>query len=82
MATYKKRPAFFETEEGLEVRKVLIKMAADPVFNTEASYSANTEVYPDNQIPFVNKHMEYLRTHPAINPRHYIANLRLMTRRK
>lgn len=82
MPTYKKKPPFFETEEGLEIRQVLIKMAADPAFNTLASYSANTETYPDNQIPFVNKHMNYLRTHPATDPRHYIANLRLMTRKK
>ena len=82
MATHKKRPPFFETEEGLEVERLLIAMVADPVYNTGTSYSTNTEAYPDNQIPFVNKHMEYLRTHPAINPSHYIANLRLITRKR
>jgi hypothetical protein len=82
MPTYKKKVDFFETTEGQEAKKVLRAMVTDAAYNTESSYSANDTLYPDNVIPFVNKHMEYLRNHPATNPRHYIANLRLMTRKK
>lgn len=76
-----KRPAnFFETEEGLELITLLSKMVESEAYNTEPSYSADTASYPDNNIPFVDKHKNYLRTHPSIVPEQYIANLRLMTR--
>lgn len=80
MATYKRKPDFFETAEGVQVMVMLRAMAEDTAYNTESSYSANTGLYPDHLIPFVNKHMEYLRTHPSTDPDHYLANLRLMTR--
>lgn len=79
MAT-KKRIDFYTSEAGLEARDLLIKMAADNGFNTQAIYSANSEQYPNNLIPFVDKHMAYLNVHPDIEPRDYISNLRLMTR--
>lgn len=82
MATLKKKINFFESEIGEETLQLLIAMTKDNTFNTSASYSANITRYPDNSMPFVDKHMNYLSTHPAIDPRHYIANLRLMTRKK
>ena len=57
-------------------------MSANDAFKTEASYSANAIVYPDNLIPFVDKHMNYLKQHQNINPEHYLSNLRLMTKIK
>ena len=80
MSKYKKKTDFFETEDGVEVVRILKQMSLDDTYNTRSSYSANTEVYPDNLIPFVQKHVDYLRAHPAVNPRQYIANLRLRTR--
>lgn len=80
MATYKKRPNFFESDEGITFIKALADMAKDSDYNTEASYSANTGLYPDNIMPFVNKHIDYIKSHPTIDPRHYLANLRLMTK--
>lgn len=80
MPTLKRTVKFFESEEGLEIEKLLQNMAADMAFNTQSSYSANSTLHPDNLISFVEKHMNYLNLHPAINPREYIANLRLMTR--
>jgi len=82
MSTKKKAINFFESEEGLEVLSTLKSMALDGAYNTQASYSANTVTYPDNSIPFVDKHMNYLRAHPATDPRQYLSNLRLMTRIK
>jgi len=82
MTTYNKKVKFLDSEEGLEVERILRTMAMDDSYNTESSYSANSERYPDNLIPFVDKHMNYLSTHPSTDPRHYISNLRLMTRVK
>ncbi len=80
MATAKKRQDFYNSEEGVQVRSALKNMEADPTFNTTASYSVNTASYPNHSMPFVDKHMQYLNTHPSINPDHYLANLRLMSR--
>lgn len=76
----KKRQDFFTSEEGMQVRSALQSMEANPLFNTVASYSVNTASYPDHSMPFVDKHMQYLNSHPSINPDHYLANLRLMSR--
>jgi hypothetical protein len=82
MATYKKRPDFVTSEEGLEFIEGLRLLLADSAYNTEPGFSANTELYPDHSIPFVNKHIDYIRNHPTTDPRHYLANLRLMTRKR
>lgn len=80
MPTYKKKPDFFETEEGIEARRALQAMVSNPAYATKATYSPNTELYPDKQVPFIDKHMSYLKSHPATNPSQYLSNLRLMTR--
>jgi hypothetical protein len=80
MPTHKRKSDFFETDEGVEVEQALRKMAIDLQYNTASSYSANSEQYPDNLIPFVEKHKAYLRNHPTTDPWHYLSNLRLMTR--
>lgn len=80
MPTLKKRVKFFDSSEGAEVKQTLTVMATDIRYNTGTSYSANAERYPNNRIPFVDKHMNYLNDHPGIDPYHYIANLRLMTK--
>jgi hypothetical protein len=80
MSSTQKRPSFYETPEAIEAEKLLIEMSKDSAYNTGTSYSADGEMYPDHQRPFVDKHMEYLRSHPAMSPQHYLANLRLMTR--
>ncbi len=65
--------------EDAHVREALIKMDQDPNLNTRSmSFSANTELYPDNQMPFVDKHMAYLMQRPKLDPEQYLANLRLM----
>jgi len=64
------------------VRERLQAMEADPLFNTPSSYSANGELYPDHQIPFVEKHLDYLMNHPKLDSRQYLANLRLMVKKR
>lgn len=62
-----------------EVREKLQEMENDLSLNTRAtSYSANSTLYPDNQIPFVEKHIAYLMDHPKVDYSQYLANLRLM----
>ncbi len=82
MPILKKKIDFFNSAEGVEVEQLLRSMVADSTYNTKSSYSANSGLYPDNLMPFVDKHMNYLISHPAINIRHYISNLRLITRIK
>ncbi len=82
MAVQRKKNDFFESEEGAVIVRTLELMAKDATYNTTSSYSANSVLYPDNLIPFVDKHLNYLRTHPTTNPHYYVANLRLMTRIK
>ena len=78
--SYKKRPNFYESDEAAGVEQILKAMQSDVRYSTDSSYSANTEKHPDNSINFVDKHMEYLHTHPGVDPTHYIANLRLITK--
>jgi hypothetical protein len=82
MAINQKRANFFASEEGVIALEILKDMAADKGYKTGPSYSANSMVYPNNLIPFVDKHMHYLRDHPNLDSRHYISNLRLMTKIK
>lgn len=61
-----------------EILDALRLMEADPKCKTEAAYRANSDLWPDNRIPFSNNHLAYLKSHPNLNPKHYLANLRLM----
>jgi hypothetical protein len=79
MAT-KQRTGFLESQEGKDIRAMLQRMTTDQTYNTASSYSANTVLYPDSQIPFIDKHMNYLSTHPKLEPGKYIANLKIMSR--
>lgn len=67
---------FLDSEEAVEIRKTLKSMMADPAFNTKAMYSPAA----GGEVPFVDKHMEYLSVHAGLNVEHYLSNLRLMTR--
>jgi hypothetical protein len=76
------RCSFFDSEEGRKVSHLLEHMVDDSMYNTASSYSANSSLYPDNLIPFVDKHMNYLNSHPKLDAGMYLANLRLMTKIK
>jgi len=80
MPIYKKRSSFTDDTEMVEVQDMLSTMVGNSGYNTKPSFSADILRYPDNQIPFIDKHMSYLMTHKGINAQHYIANLKLMTR--
>jgi len=80
MSLTKKKNNLFESEEGVRIKQTLQFMVGSSVYNTEPSYSANTVVYPNNLIPFVDKHLSYLNSQPSVDIEHYLANVRLMTR--
>lgn len=80
MATLKKRSNFVESEEGIDIIRILEEMMANSSYNTVSIYNANSLLYPDNRMSFVAKHVSYLNAHPNLDPKTYIANLQLMTR--
>jgi hypothetical protein len=80
MQTLKKKSRTFDAEETADIKKELERMVTSDLYNTESSFTANETQYPDNLIPFLDKHMNYLNAHPSLEVSKYIANLRLMTR--
>ena len=80
MSLPKRALDFIDSPEGIAIRRQLEKMETDALYNTSSSYSAKTEIYADNLIPFVDKHINYLIAHPSLNPTLYLANLRLKTK--
>jgi hypothetical protein len=80
MALQKSRKGFLDTEEGQEIKSNLQLMVGSASYNTEAGYSTNAVLYPDNLIPFVDKHINYLINNPRLEPRKYLANIKLITR--
>lgn len=77
MPTVKRKTDFFTTQEGAEIEAELRRMAADSNYKTDPSYSANAD---DHLISFVEKHKHYLMQHQSLDPRHYLSNLKLMTK--
>ena len=61
-----------------EALQMLQEMLDDDSYRTVSGYSIDAETYPDNSIPFIEEHMNYMKKHPHIDPAHYLSNLRLM----
>jgi len=59
-----------------EIRAALVAMERDGGLLTERGYA--DALFPDDVVSFVEKHVAYLRSHPKINPKGYLANLRTM----
>ena len=68
--------------EDQDIRDALKSMEIDGSLHTSSSYSANSVLWPDNQISFTEKHVAYLKAHPALKPEHYLSNLRLKIRKR
>jgi hypothetical protein len=74
--------ALVQRLEDANVRQRLIDMETDPLLHPQSSsYSANAMLYPDGQMPFVEKHVAYLMDHPQLDPDRYLSNLRLMLKK-
>jgi hypothetical protein len=80
MAMQKTRKGFIDTQEGRDAKQMLQSMVGDSAYNTSSSYSTNSLLYPDNLIPFVDKHMNYLINHPSLEAGKYLANIKLITK--
>ena len=65
-----------------EITAKLEEMQSDPNMVTKSSYSPAAVDYPDNQMPFVQVHLTYLKKHQKINPAHYISNLEIMIKQR
>ena len=65
-----------------DARDALTAMQDDPALITESRYSPLAVDYPDNQLPFVEIHMAYLRKNKAVNPSAYISNLGIMIKKR
>lgn len=65
-----------------EIVAVLTSMEENPTLITEPGFRANSEVWPDHIIPFVDNHLDYLKTHRGVTAQHYLSNLRLQLRRR
>jgi hypothetical protein len=76
------RAAMGQRLDDADAERKLRDMLTDLSLNTGASYSANSDLYPDNKIPFVEKHMAYLMEHPKLEVDHYLSNLRLMLKKR
>lgn len=61
-----------------ETAAELKAMVEDPKMITKSGFSPNSELWPDNRIPFVEVHLSYLKTHKNVDPKNYLSNLRLM----
>lgn len=75
-----RRKSFLESQEGQDARQTLQQMTLDSSYNTVATYTADGLTYPDNLMPFVDKHINYLIAHPNLEVRAYVANVRLKSR--
>ena len=80
MPTAHRKQDFFESPEGIALKAKLVHMDTSEGYQTKASYSPNSDLYEDNLIPFVDKHLNYIRSHPSLDPDQYIANLQILTR--
>ncbi len=54
----------------------------DPTMKAESIYSPTATGWPGNRLPFVERHLAYLRTHKTVNLEHYISNLALMIKKR
>ncbi len=80
MPTLKKKDYLLDNPEGEMVTKALTDIDTSDLYNTGPSYSADGITYPNNLIPFIDKHLNYLRKNQSVNPQEYLSNLRLMTK--
>lgn len=78
----KKRPGFYDSPDGIKVRARLIDMLGNDGYATASTYNANAIKYPDHRMPFIDKHMQYLENHPAVDIEQYLSNLKLISRKK
>ena len=73
-----RQQAFFKSDAAQIARIELNLMMNDPKYNTRETFSSRES----RGMTFLDKHMKYLSEHPKLDPRHYIANLKLMSKKR
>jgi hypothetical protein len=68
--------------DEIQLTATLQAMQDDPSFITQTAYRANTVLWPENTITFIDIHLAYLRAHPKVDTSIYISNLRLRLRKR
>lgn len=72
------KQAFFKSEKAIELRKLLVAMTKDPMYNTRLRGLVD---YPDeDEGRFIEKHMHYMGTYPRMDHYQYVSNLKLKTK--
>ena len=65
-----------------EILTTLKQLEKDPTMVTNSAYRANSALFPENTISFVETHLAYLKLHPKLDASQYLSNLRLMIRKR
>ena len=63
--------------EEAAIQAALLEMISDSGLKTDLDGFANPS-RASAETSFYEKHMSYLKSHPKVNPAHYLANLRTM----
>lgn len=69
---------YFETQDGQEILGLLQSMSSSEDYVTKDSYTPHSEAL----ISFIDKHQDFIRKHPNTDAHHYVANLKIMCRRR
>jgi len=77
VSTSEYKRTFLASEDAVQIREELLRMTADPMYNTQPFYTPL-----DNNLSFVEKHIRYLSEHPKLSSLEYLSNLRLMTKKR
>jgi hypothetical protein len=72
-----RKDKYLLTDEGQHAKRQLEEMAASTKYNTRSSYSPNQD-----DVTFVEKHLSHLSQHAYLQTHEYIANLKLMTKKR
>lgn len=65
-----------------DIRTVLSTMEKDPLCVTESAYRADAVKFLGNRISFTDLHLAYIKAHPALDPQHYLSNLKLQIKKR
>ncbi len=68
------------TEE--EITEKLKALEEDPSMSTKDAYSPTANDWPGNRMPFVERHLAYLKSHKLVEAEGYLSNLALIIKKR
>lgn len=60
----------------------LQRLCDDPTMSTKDFYSPQATDWPGSKMPFVHRHLSYLKSHKLIDPVGYLSNLALIIKKR